>query len=97
MERHGQHAERSTTKRKSAEAGGTKRCTAWAQETNWYQKEDDIDMVNINSINFNSNHSVITANIKTSSNQAVTVIQCKVDTGSDGNMLPLHIYKNIIA
>ena len=37
------------------------------QETDQYQKEDDIDMVNINSINFNSKHSVIKATLQTSS------------------------------
>ena len=61
------------------------------QETDQYQKEDDIDMVNINSINCNSKCSVITVNFKTSSNQAKVIVLYKVGTGSDGNIIPLHI------
>ena len=50
-------------------------------------------MVNINSINFYNNHSVITANLKTSLNKVVITVPYKVDAGSDGNIIPLHIYK----
>ena len=35
------------------------------------EEENHIDMVNINSINFNSKHSVIIANLKTSLNKVV--------------------------
>ena len=61
------------------------------QETEQYQKEDDINMVNIKSIHFNSKHSVIKANLKTSSNQAIIVKLYKVHTGSNRNIIPLHI------
>ena len=37
---------------------------------------------------------VITANLKTLSNQVRIIVPYKVDTGSDGNIMPLHIYKN---
>ena len=63
------------------------------QETDQYQKEDDTDMVHINAINFNSKCSVITANFKISSNQAILAIPYKVDTGCKGNIMPLHISK----
>ena len=43
-------------------------------------EEDHIDMVDINLIIFNSKWSVITVNLKTSSNQVSVVISYKVDT-----------------
>ena len=58
------------------------------------EEENHIDTVNINSINFNSNHSVITANLKTSSNKVIITVLHKVDTCTDGNILPFHIYKS---
>ena len=65
------------------------------QEQNLNQEEVKIDMVNVNSISFNSKCSIITANSKTSSNQARTTVLYKVDTGSEGNLMPLHIYKKL--
>ena len=47
------------------------------------EKENHIDTVNINSINFNTNHSVITAKSKTLSNKVVITVPYKIDTGSD--------------
>ena len=68
------------------------------QEPDQYQEEEDhIDTVKINSINFNSKCSVVIANLKTSSRQVRIIVQCKVDTGSDWNILSLHIYKKIIS
>ena len=64
--------------------------------------KSDIDKVNINSINknsiiFNSKCSVITENLCTSSSQATLVVPYKVDSGSDGNIMPFHIFfKKII-
>ena len=58
-------------------------------------EEGSIDSVNINSINFNKNHLVITANLKTSANKSSIIVPYKVDTGSDGNIIPLHIYKKL--
>ena len=73
--------------------GWNKKMHSIDQETDQYQKESDTDVDNINSINFNSKLSLITANLKTSSNQAIIVIAYQVDMGSDGNIMPLHIYK----
>ena len=65
------------------------------QEPDQYQEEEDhTNMVNINSINFNSKCSVVTANLKTS-HQLRIIVPYKVDTGSDGNIRPLHIYKKL--
>ena len=44
---------------------------------------------------FNSNHSVITANLKTSSNNVIITVPYKIDTSSNGNVMPLHIYKKV--
>ena len=46
-----------------------------------HEKEPEIEMVNINSINFNSNHSTIIANLKTSSNKATIMVPYEVDAG----------------
>ena len=47
-----------------------------------------------NSINFNSRCLVITENLYTLSNQVRIIVPYKEDTGSNGNIMPLHIYKN---
>ena len=66
------------------------------QEPDQHQEEEDhINRVNINSINFNSKCSLITANLETLSNQVNIIIPYKVDIGSDGNIVPLHIYKKL--
>ena len=52
-------------------------------------------MVNINSVNFNSNHSAIIANLKTSGNKAAIMVPYKVDTGSDGNIIPFDIFTKL--
>ena len=52
-------------------------------------------MINRNSININSNHSAIIANLKASSNKATTALPYKVDTGSDGNIIPLNIFTKL--
>ena len=65
------------------------------QELDQHHEEDHIDMVDINSIIFNSKQSVITSNIKTSSNQVSIIVPYNVDTGSDGDIMPLHLYKRL--
>ena len=59
------------------------------------EKEPGIKMVNINSVRFNWNHSAILANLKTSSNKFTIMVPYKVDTESDGNIMPFHIYKKL--
>ena len=68
---------------------------------NAVEKEDiqeqisGIKTVNINLISFNSNHSMILAKLKTSSKQATMTVPFKVDTGSDGNIMPFNIFKKL--
>ena len=54
-----------------------------------------METVDINSISFSSKYSVITANVKTLSNQARITIPYKVDTGHDENIMPFHIIKQL--
>ena len=55
------------------------------QEPDQYQGEDNIAMVNRIS-NYSKS--------KTSSNQARIIVPYNVDTGSDGNIMPLYVYNN---
>ena len=56
---------------------------------------NSIDSVSINSIHFNKDNSVLTANSKTSAGPNNIRVPYKVDTGSDGNIMPLNIYKKL--
>ena len=47
--------------------------------------------MNINSIN----NLVITANLKTSANKNSVIVSYKVDTGSDGTIMELNMYKKL--
>ena len=44
-----------------------------------HKQEPGIEMVIINSFNFNSSHSIIVANLETSSNKAAIMVPYKVD------------------
>ena len=93
MERSAQSVTRSTIFMEVCRGG---RCTTIhdpKQETDQHHKVDHIDMVNINSVNFNNKSLVITENIKTSSNQVSIIVPYNVDTSSNGNIMPLQIYK----
>ena len=59
------------------------------------KQETDTETININSVIFNSNHSAIIEHLKTSSNKVVIMVTYKVDTGSDGIIIPLYIYKKL--
>ena len=56
--------------------------------------ENNIELVSINSIQFNRNHSILTAKLKTSAGQSNILVLYKIDSGSDGNIMPLHVHKN---
>ena len=57
-------------------------------------EENNFDSVSINSIHVNKNHSVLTANLKTSGSNNI-MVPYKVETGNNGNIMPLHIYKEL--
>ena len=52
--------------------------------------ENNIDSVNMNSVHFNKNHSILTANLKMLAGPNNIMVPYKVDTGSNGNIMPLH-------
>ena len=56
-------------------------------------EENSTDSVNINSINFNKNHSILTVNLKISAGPNNVMVPYTVDMGSDGNILPLQIHQ----
>ena len=56
----------------------------------------DNELVSINSIQFNKNCPVLTTNLKTSAGQSNIMVPYKIDTGSDGNIMPLHVYKKLL-
>ena len=58
-------------------------------------EENNIDSVSINSIHFNKNCSVQTVNLKMSAGSNIIMVPYKVDTGSKGIIMPLHIYKKL--
>ena len=60
-----------------------------------HKKKPGIEMVNINSVNFNSNHSRIIANLKTSFKKAAIMVPYKVDMGNDGNIMPFNIFTKL--
>ena len=55
--------------------------------------ENDIESVSINLIQFNRNCSILTANFKMLAGQSNILVPYKIDTGSNGNIMPLHVYK----
>ena len=57
--------------------------------------EEEIETVSINSIYLNRNQSLITAHLKTQVSKTATEIPYKIDTGSEGNIMPLHIFKKL--
>ena len=59
-------------------------------------EENSIDSVNIHSIHFNKNHSIITAKLKTLAGINNVIVLYKVDTGSSCNTMSLNIYKKLI-
>ena len=62
-----------------------------------HEQEPGIKMVNRNSFHFNSNNSAVIAHLKTSSNKATIMVPYKVDTGSDGNIMPFNIFTKLFS
>ena len=58
-------------------------------------QEEDIETVSINSIYLNRNRSLITAHLKMQVGTTATEIPYKTDTGSEGNIMTLYIFKKL--
>ena len=65
------------------------------QETIQDITDKDIELMSINSVQFNQNCSILTANIKTSASQNSVIVLYKIDTDSNENIMPEHIFKKV--
>ena len=83
----------SGTSKKYAKVPGA----VWLLPLKWklHKQDSCIEMVKINLLSFNPNHSAIIANLKTSSNKATIAVIYKADMGSDGNTMPFNIFKKL--
>ena len=59
------------------------------------EPQEDIETVSINSIYLNRNQSLIKAHLKMQVGKTATEIPYKIDTGSEGNIMPLYIFKKL--
>ena len=57
--------------------------------------EGEIEMVNIDSVHLNKNLSLLTAELEMQAGRNATVVPYKVDRDSEGNIMPLFIFKNL--
>ena len=60
-----------------------------------HEQELCIEMVNIKSVSFISNHSTIIANLKSSSNKATMAVPYKVDMGTVGKIIPFNVFTKL--
>ena len=86
---------RATTKR-CAEAR-TIMCNAHESEVKMAQdfQDEEIEMVSIDSVHLNRNWSVITAYLDIYAGKNNVEIPYKIDMGSEGNIMPLYIFKKL--
>ena len=54
-----------------------------------------IETVNIGSVHLNRNQSLITAHLEIQAGENIIEIPYKIDTGSEGNIMPLYIFKKL--
>ena len=57
--------------------------------------EEDVETVSINSIYLNRNRSLITAHLRMQVSDTTTEIPHKIDTSSEGNIMPLYLFKKL--
>ena len=58
---------------------------------------EDYEIVSINSEYFNKNCSIVTANLKTLVGKNSMSVPYKIDAESNGNIIPLHIFKKLFS
>ena len=58
------------------------------QEASQEYREDEIEMVSINSVYMNKNWLMLTTKLETHVGDNKITIPYKIDTGSDGNIMP---------
>ena len=59
------------------------------------QEDDKIEKVSINSVYLNNKWSLITTNLEMQFSENTVKIPYKIDTGSEGNLMPLYIFKKL--
>ena len=58
-------------------------------------QEEEIETVSINSIYLKRNQLLITAHLKMQVGKTTIEVPCKINTGSEGNLMPLYIFKKL--
>ena len=59
------------------------------------QEDDEIEEVSINSVYLNNKLLLIIADLETQVSENTLKIPYKIDTGSEGNLKPLYIFKRL--
>ena len=59
------------------------------------QEYEEIEEVSINLVYLNNKWSLITADLETQVSKITVKIPYKIDTGSEGNLMPLYIFKRL--
>ena len=57
--------------------------------------EGEVETISIDSVHLNKNQSLITAKLETQAHRNTIEIPYKIDTGSDGNIMPLLMFKKL--
>ena len=71
-----------------------KDCAVHEVEVEVYQEDGEIE-VSINSVYLNNKQSLITADLEMQVSRNTVKILYKIDTGSEGNLMPLYIFKKL--
>ena len=58
-------------------------------------QEEEIETVSINSVYLNKNHLLITVHLETQVDKTTIEVPYKIDIGSEGNLMPLYIFKRL--
>ena len=57
--------------------------------------EGEVETVSVDSVHLNKNQSLITANLEMQAGKNVIEILYEIDTGSEGHIMPLYIFKKL--
>ena len=72
-----------------------KDCAVHEVEVEVSQEDDEIEEVSINSVYLNNKWLLITADLETQVRENTVKVLYKRDTGSEGNLMPLYIFKRL--
>ena len=81
--------------RKVCHSGRSRVINDMEQEASQEYREDEIEMVSINSVYMNKNQSMLTAKLEMHAGNNKIMIPYKIDRGSDGNIMPWYIFKKL--